>query len=718
MTRLLAAVIICLLMHLYAVAQNIPGERTPLPGDEKQLLLELKKNSTGIPQIEAILNLSAYYLFLPSEEKNDLDRAMYYALQARELSTGIQFTDGYNEALLLMGKIANEGGEKDFAKLIFDSVYARVSNSVKYNKAQKKPASEARAIRQLVDMRLSQNRFADAEIILLDLVVLYKANGFPNLHYAYERLTAIEIIVRDFNKALLYGLDMMRSMEKTEDYRSAGTFYEDMGYIYLNLGQFQRALEYYNIAYDYFKKNRSSLLYDLSAELAETLIKMNRGNDALLQLQQTLQDFPTRSDYENKVMERALGNCYRQLNLYDIAEVHLKKSIELEKKQKPDLDVLYIYKTMGQAYMEWGKYEVAKTYLEKCLNSKIFRSGELAQIHFMLYKADSAAGKYQQAMEHLRMTKTLDEVANKEIKTRENQELQIQYETEKKDKDLLLQKSKLDQAKKDRNIFIAGVTMLLLTLGLLYNRYVIKQKSNEEINKKNIVLQHLLNEKEWLLKEVHHRVKNNLQTVVSLLESQSAYLDSEALLAIRDSQNRVHVMSLIHQKLYQAENVSSINMEAYLPELINYLRESFNVKNIDFNLQISSVELDVSQAIPVGLIVNEAITNSIKYAFSPQDNNSRITISMELDLRNRITLTVSDNGNLLPADFIIESSGGLGLKLMKGLTEDIHGKFSLVSKNGVTITIIFIANIPFYKLHQKDTLKAGAIKVDQSLNLI
>src|SRR6185369_1941097 len=125
------------------------------------------------------------------------------------------------------------------------------------------------------------------------------------------------------------------------------------------------------------------------------------------------------------------------------------------------------------------------------------------------------------------------------------------------------------------------------------------QKSSNLISRKNEQLQHFLNEKEWLLKEIHHRVKNNLQIVMSLLNPQSAYIDNEpALTAIHDSQHRVHAMSLIHQKLYNSENVSSINMSLYIQELVTYLSDSFNTRQqIRFELAIEPLEMDVSQAV-------------------------------------------------------------------------------------------------------------------------
>ena len=153
-------------------------------------------------------------------------------------------------------------------------------------------------------------------------------------------------------------------------------------------------------------------------------------------------------------------------------------------------------------------------------------------------------------------------------KIRQAEELQVMYQTEEKENQIALlnQQSKLEQANLKqatlvKNLTIAGIIAALIIAGLLYRQSRLRKKNNTVITHKNEQLQHFLTEKEWLLKEIHHRVKNNLQIVMSLLNSQSAYIDNEpALTAIHDSQHRVHAMSLIHQKLYNSENVSSIDM--------------------------------------------------------------------------------------------------------------------------------------------------------------
>ncbi|HKC37646.1 MAG TPA: sensor histidine kinase, partial [Chitinophagaceae bacterium] len=256
-----------------------------------------------------------------------------------------------------------------------------------------------------------------------------------------------------------------------------------------------------------------------------------------------------------------------------------------------------------------------------------------------------------------------------------------------------------------RNISLAVAALLIVIVILFYNRYRLKQRTNiklesqqREIADQNLSLQHLLNEKEWLLKEIHHRVKNNLQIVMSLLNSQLVYINNDAALtAIHDSQHRVHAMSLIHQKLYNSENVSSIDMSFYIRELVSYLSDSFNNgQRIRFELNVEPLELDVSQAVPLGLILNEAITNSIKYAF-PNEMEGVVTISLSNTGLHNYLLMISDNGIGMPIQLKDKKQGSLGMSLMAGLSEDLDGTFSMENNKGTTIKISFVHDLAVKK---------------------
>ena len=246
-------------------------------------------------------------------------------------------------------------------------------------------------------------------------------------------------------------------------------------------------------------------------------------------------------------------------------------------------------------------------------------------------------------------------------------------------------------------LIILGVLFLIFVI--IYKCYSSKNEINkdlalkqEKINDQSISLKKLLLDKEWLLKELHHRVKNNLQVVISLLNTQSAYLENkDALLAIQDSQNRMFAMSLIHQKLYQNDNLSTIDMHWYIPELVSYLKSVFDADHkIAFLLDIDHVDLDVAQAMPLGLILNEAIINALKYAY-PETHKGEVKIFLKEKQDNLYQLIISDNGVGVP-DFELKNRNSLGMNLMYGLSNQIEGAFEVESKNGLSITLNFKKN--------------------------
>jgi two-component sensor histidine kinase len=190
-------------------------------------------------------------------------------------------------------------------------------------------------------------------------------------------------------------------------------------------------------------------------------------------------------------------------------------------------------------------------------------------------------------------------------------------------------------------------------------------------------------------------VKNNLQIVMSLLSSQAAYLEDEkALLAIQESQNRIHAISLSHQKLYLSEKIALIDMSAYIREVVEYLHDSLQMQDqVRFNLSVDPIELSGAVAVPLGLIINEAVTNSLKYAF-PGGRKGQISISLRQSDQQGCLLTVADDGIGLPADFDLSRSRSLGMNLMKGLSKQLDGSLKIESADGLTIQVRFRSALP------------------------
>lgn len=198
-----------------------------------------------------------------------------------------------------------------------------------------------------------------------------------------------------------------------------------------------------------------------------------------------------------------------------------------------------------------------------------------------------------------------------------------------------------------------------------------------------------LKEKETLLREIHHRVKNNMQIISSLISLQSAEVSDEKLVSLyKETENRIHSMALVHENLYQSHDLSHIGLSQYVQNLVEDLIYSYGVSNaIETEIEVPPIEVNLETAIPLGLIINEMVSNSIKHAFP--DKKGKIMVKLEIDSDENLILMVSDDGVGLPKDSDIDSIKKFGLKLIQALIQQLDGKLTFESKNGTTFCIKF-----------------------------
>jgi PAS domain S-box-containing protein len=204
-------------------------------------------------------------------------------------------------------------------------------------------------------------------------------------------------------------------------------------------------------------------------------------------------------------------------------------------------------------------------------------------------------------------------------------------------------------------------------------------------------IQAALREKEVLLKEIHHRVKNNMQVISSLLQLQAQYIEDEPTLALfEESQTRIHSMALIHEQLYQSEHLDRIDLPPYVQNLVANLYQSFGCGNtaIQFNLNLDPIYLNIETAIPCGLIINELVSNSLKYAFR-QSLVGEINIDFHKINFQEFQLIIQDNGSGFPPGFDVENADTLGLRLVRMLAYQLEATIAIDSQCGTCYNIIF-----------------------------
>jgi PAS domain S-box-containing protein len=211
----------------------------------------------------------------------------------------------------------------------------------------------------------------------------------------------------------------------------------------------------------------------------------------------------------------------------------------------------------------------------------------------------------------------------------------------------------------------------------------------EEIKEAKDKIKASLNEKELLLRELHHRVKNNLQIILSLINLQSNGIkDQQDLEIFRESQSRVKSLAIIHEKLYQSADFASINFEEYIQSLVSYLLSYYSTISINVDIDVEKdIVLNMDTAVPCGLIINELVTNSIKFAFTGvKTGNIYIKLHYE---DGSLILIIGDNGIGLPEGMDFESSEKLGLQLVKTLTDQLEGTIQYNGENGAEFKIVF-----------------------------
>jgi two-component sensor histidine kinase len=509
----------------------------------------------------------------------------------------------------------------------------------------------------------------------------------------------------DYKQALHYELMALKIATNSSDdnVRLICQINNNIGYTYFKLNENQKALQYFLQSLKIAEQEKdNATVYLLAANVADAYLKLNAPSEAVKFFQHITKKYaiPAELKYEggDYGISQTYLKIYMALKQYDKARLYCDELIRQTTNPNINLYPLSLYyELIAKYYIETADYEIAQYYLkkDKDLVGSLKNLSGIAQNYNLWFSLDTASGKYKEAIGDLIKANAVKDSIFDETKSRQIAQLDVEFETEKKEGQInllnqkaILESTKLKQADFVKNVTVAGVILLLIIAGLLYKQSHLRKKSNVLVTHKNQQLQSLLTEKEWLLKEVHHRVKNNLHTVICLLESQARYLEEDALRAIESSQNRIFAMSLIHQKLYQSDDIGTIDIDNYLRELTNYLSDSFgSPANISIQLQLEKVKLNLSQAIPLGLIVNEAITNSFKYAF-PNKCAGKITIELK-QTDNHIRLIIADNGigmRLAGNDNLPKS---LGLDLMRGLTSELQGRIRIENDKGTRINLFF-----------------------------
>lgn len=633
-----------------------------------------------------ILNELAHYLHI-----NERENAKNHAIEAISLSDSVQYDLGKIKGLSSLARITTLEGDADqgltqaymalaiskqTGKLEAETkpvaalgfIYFNLNNldsMIKYDSRAVEIARETRNDREIfvglnnLAMDYHQKGYYEESLRLyFESVKALKKLSPDSLKYfmVYSNMVTNYTAINDKQAALSYGqkaFDIIHRLNEPDRQISAT---ERLAQSYYNLGEYDQALELLNLVVSKVEKEdfRFKTLASSIFNLLGKIVSQKEGpKNAIPYFQKSI-----------FYSDQGVGPLHKAIPRYQLAVACIETG-DLERSNTLLLSALSLAKEAGNlpimrdVYMSMAKSDSLENNLEGYINNYIL------------------SNKYQDSLFSIEKEKSLAQ-------------LKIAYETELKDDKIKAlnieneiaqeRQAKLQQA---QIALIAGTILLISLIGVLYSRYRSKQKSLQIINQKN-------NENELLIKEIHHRVKNNLQIILSLLGTQNTLLkdDSIALNVITESQNRIKSLALIHENLYKNNNYVSVSAQQYFSNLLKHLMNSYDGTNtiVHLSSNIEDVQLKMNLAVPLGLILNELITNCYKYAFQ-NVHSGIIVVNFNRIPGGYYKLSVYDNGSGLPNNFTFENTESFGLQLISGLTSQLNGTITIGDHDGTTIDI-------------------------------
>lgn len=530
-----------------------------------------------------------------------------------------------------------------------DSVVYHAEKALDYHLKGGDKKKIADTYRSLSIDYLNTGQLDKAQVVLFKAIGLYEEiNDAAGLGSAYRTLGVKYRVMEDYDKSIEYTNEAIPLLEKTENYSELAIAQFNLIIGYGQLGEYEKAYKATEYCLEIVKSKAPEEIFvpvRAYSYRGDVYLKARDYENALKDYTSAWELCKEHIGEDRCATYRTeIGKIYLYQKKYEQALTHLLAGVNAY-EEKDQNGLIQPYLDLAEAYIQLGDFENALLYKDKAYNnSKNLLEGKIENIE---------------------------------------SEMAIKYETGKKDEALASQSALIAQKSKTQTLFIVIVSLLAVLLLSLLFFFFRSKKATRIIRAKNA-------ENELLLKEIHHRVKNNLEMVKSLIALQSAQIEDpatkEAMIA---SQNRVQSMGIIHQKLYQGTNLGSIEMKDYFINLSEGILDTFNAEDkVKIECAMDQLDLDVDTAVPIGLIVNELLTNALKYAF-PKQKSGVINISLEKVSYQNLKLQVRDNG-VGKTDGLAPRGTGFGSQLVRLLTQQLNGTMIERNEEGTHIEFDFL----------------------------
>jgi two-component sensor histidine kinase len=541
-------------------------------------------------------------------------------------------------------------------------------------------AGEANSLAHIANYFHNINKLDSAKHYALASNKVYDKSGKKGTYYTYNlnTIAGYYLGAGDAKSALRYAHQQMDAAMELKDSISLSNSYTMLCAIHEMLDDRKNSIRYAEKAVEINRMVGSGFnLTVVLSNLALLYMDEQQYDKALPLLHESAAVANKGSVLKDRgTANMLIGECYTQLGNYDSAIYYLERAKkDILAINNPESKVK-LWALFSSSYAHQKNYNAAIPYIDSSIailkETRQLKPYELAVQLKSEYMAN--AGRYEEAYKLLQESRSInDSITNTEVQEAVA-ELKEKYESEKKDE-------RIAQQIHNNRLLTGGLVIVALMATLILIQYLKQRTANATIQRQSDKLT-------LLMKELHHRVKNNLQIISSLLSLQSFRIkDEKASRAVREGQQRIEAMSLIHQRLYTRDNITEINIKEYISDLVDSLQSAygFNKDSINIRLDIADQLMNVDQAIPLSLIVNELVTNAFKYAF--EDNHApELTVTLKRKDGN-IVLQVLDNGKGVNIEEWRDKEGSFGKELIQTFVKQLNGYLDIVVDKGSQFTL-------------------------------
>lgn len=496
----------------------------------------------------------------------------------------------------------------------------------------------------------------------------------------------------DHYRAISEYEDALVWYESLGDTMMIGMMYNNIGAAYEFQADREKSIEYFSTAYTYFQEaEQEDWAFFTKFNIAEQYYAQNRLLEAEPIYQEALPFFK-QNGYYNEFVQAQVKLAQINFLMVGAAEaIELTEGIQVDQRVTDKVTIVLYEVLYCDILTELDRLVEAHSHCSEAIRiaDEYGANRERSTAYTSMYEYLKQKGQYKNALDvHEQLMALNDSVVNA-MKDKQIVNLLTKYEIREKEKELGVKDLQLEQKEQQADSF----RLLLMLVGVLMIGAVVfiitRVRTNQKLTKQKEVIQKSLNDRELLLREIHHRVKNNLQVISSILSIQSRDIkDESALRAITEARSRVKSMALIHQDLYGDDSLRGVRAKPYMTKLSNSLFSTYRVDKdrVRLHTDIQDLLIDVDTTVPIGLILNELVTNSLKYAF-PNEREGDIHVELK-EIENTLLLHVWDNGIGIPEEKEEASRESFGMKMIRAFSKKLDATWEINGEEGTSVSLV------------------------------